>query len=70
MEKLLRQLFDFHRFEPNRRLAGIIAETERRSRLGNFFLTDDDLFDVSAGAGLPDPKNTMTTLGQDGNPTV
>lgn len=50
MEKKLRSLFEFQRFEGNRELQSLIEETEKRSAQA---LSDDDLWMVNA-AGVPD----------------
>ena len=49
MEKKLKSLFDFQKFEGNEELAKMIAETESRF---NKALSDEDLLMVSA-AGMP-----------------
>ena len=58
MEKKLRGLFDYQRFENNSRLAKLISETEERynvsgARRNSAMLSDDDLAFVAA-AGTPD----------------
>ena len=57
MERKLRQLFDYQKFENNAALAAIIADTESRM---NRELSDDDLSFVAAagevGANF-DPPN-------------
>ena len=47
MEKKLKSLFQYQKFEQNERLAALIAESEK-----NVALTDDDLSQVNA-AGNP-----------------
>lgn len=49
MEKKLKSLFDFQKFEGNDELAKMIAETEGRFKKA---LSDEELFMVSA-AGMP-----------------
>lgn len=46
MEKKLKSMFDFQRFEGNRSLAGMIRETEERS---SRMLTEDELALVAGG---------------------
>lgn len=50
MEKKLKALFDFQKYEQNPRLNRLIAETEQR---GARALSDEDLFFVNA-AGVPE----------------
>ena len=50
MEELLKQLFDYQRFERNKRLAALIERAEERY---GHTLSDEDLEWVSA-AGEPD----------------
>lgn len=50
MEKKLKSLFEFQRFENNLRLKSLIEETEKRAAQA---LSDDDLWMVNA-AGAPD----------------
>ena len=61
MEKKLKRLFDYQRFEQNPRLAKIIRESENAASE----LADDDLFYVSA-AGTPDMLRN--TRGNDESP--
>ena len=49
MERTLRSLFEYQRFENNTRLGRMIAETENRY---NAELSDDDLFFVSAAGEI------------------
>ena len=49
MEKTLRSLFDYHRFENNPRLAKLIAESETRFSEA---LSDDALGLVNAAGGI------------------
>lgn len=44
MEQMLRRIFDYQRFSPNRRLSAIISDVENRCRA----LDDEDLSLVSA----------------------
>lgn len=53
MERKLKSLFEYQRFEKNEDLEAIIKETENRY---NFELSDEDLFYVSA-AGNPFEQN-------------
>lgn len=46
MEKKLKSMFDFQRFEGNRSLAGMIRETEERS---SRMLNEDELAQVAGG---------------------
>lgn len=55
MEKIMKQLFDFQRFEGNERLGKLISETENRSRE----LSENDLNMVSA-AGIPNQQAFFT----------
>lgn len=66
MEQLLKYLFDYQRFQPNLRLAELIADTEQRvglsgrpdpgwNRKQNMELSDDDLELVNAAGELPIP---------------
>lgn len=52
MEKKLKKLFDYQRFEKNSRLKKLIRETENRQAAE---LSDEDLASVSA-AGEIDPE--------------
>lgn len=54
MDKKLKLLFDYQRFEQNPRLAKLIRETENTVQE----LSDDDLFYVSA-AGIPETIQTI-----------
>lgn len=49
MERTLRNLFEYQRFENNSRLGRMIAETEKRYYSE---LSDDDLFLVSAAGEI------------------
>lgn len=55
MEKKLTRVFDYQRFSSNRRLAAMIAETERRYQA----MDEEDLFLVSA-AGDTDIMNNFS----------
>ena len=48
MEKILKRVFDYQRFSPNRRLSKMIAETQNRYQA----LSDDDLFHVTAAGDI------------------
>ena len=50
-EKKLKLLFDFERFEKNKRLERLINETENRYKNE---LSDDDIEIVSAAGGIED----------------
>ena len=50
MEKKLKKMFDYQRFEPSARLAKLINETESRYARE---ISDDDLYMVAA-AGTPE----------------
>lgn len=56
MERKLRTLFDYQRFSPNRRLAGMIDDVERRyAGMGGLELSDDDLDFVAAAGNVHRP---------------
>ena len=56
MEKKLKSLFDFQKFDGNSELADMIAATEKRFSK-NQQLSDEDLSWISAaGTGIVDPK--------------
>lgn len=55
MERTLRNLFEYQRFENNSRLGRMIAETEKRY---NSELSDDDLFFVSAAGEIESELST------------
>ena len=59
MEELLKQLFDFQRFERNKRLAVLIERAE--DRYGHA-LSDEDLEWVSAAGG---PETERAQKGED-----
>lgn len=54
MEKTLKNLFDYHRFSGNQKLAALIADTE--SRYANSISDDDLEFVCAAGEQLPVKK--------------
>ena len=64
MEKKLRELFDYQRFEPNERLSGLIRETENRYGTE---LSDEELSLVAAaGEALTEKAGISMTLQQEG----
>ena len=60
MEKKLKMLFDFQRFENNKALAELIAETENRYAVG---LSEEDLALINAAG------EKHFGQGKNGNPT-
>ncbi len=61
MEKKLRQMMDYQRFENNPALSKIISDAE--SRFAAMELSDDDLDFVNAAGGPRRPdKNTIRTI--------
>ena len=50
MEKRLKALFDYQRFEKNSRLADIVEQTESRYKVE---LSDEELAQVTGGVILP-----------------
>lgn len=64
MENLLKKLFDFQRFEGNKRMETLISETEKR--YGGKGLSDDELdFVNAAGEMLPVNEKNAGAAGQD-----
>lgn len=60
MEKELKRLFEYQKFENNARLAALIAETENRYRKE---IDEEDLFYVNAAQGVTMPaKDTPEIL--------
>ena len=58
MEKKLKLLFDYQRYENSPRLAKLISQTEERTSRRQ--LSDDELNYVMAGVSLPSPELSRT----------
>ena len=54
MERMLRRVFDYQRFSPNRRLSAMIEEVENRYRL-----LDEEELSLVAAAGDTDITNEL-----------
>ena len=54
MEKKLRALFDYQKFEQNADLQNVIDRVHARYRNSNARMLDDDEADMVAAAGMPD----------------
>ena len=52
MDKKMKRLFDYQRFEKNPRLTEMAREAERRYAQSGTELTDEDLTEVSAAGDL------------------
>ena len=53
MEKILKRIFDYQRFSPNKRLSAIISEIENRYRV-----LDDEKLSLISAAGNTDTNDS------------
>ena len=65
MEKKLRALFDYQKFEQNKDLQNVIDRVHARYRSSTARMLDDDEADMVAAAGLPDTAMKKKSLLKD-----
>ncbi|MEE1200066.1 MAG: hypothetical protein U0L09_05390 [Christensenellales bacterium] len=61
MEKTLREIFDFHRFQPNARLAKLINGTRSRYGISEDRSLNDDLLTLVNAAGTSPSEEEATS---------
>ena len=65
MERKLRALFDYQKFEQNKDLQNVIDRVHARYRSNTARMLDDDEADMVAAAGLPDTAIKKISLLKD-----
>ena len=65
MERKLRALFDYQKFEQNKDLQKVIDRVHARYRSSTARMLDDDEADMVAAAGLPDTAMKKKSLLKD-----
>lgn len=65
MERKLRALFDYQKFEQNKDLQNVIDRVHARYRSSTARMLDDDEADMVAAAGLPDTAMKKKSLLKD-----
>ena len=65
MERKLRALFDYQKFEQNKDLQNVIDRVHARYRSSTARMLDDDEADMVAAAGMPDTAMKKKSLLKD-----